>query len=296
MKTANCQGAFNFDKDFILKTSLVLLDKRAKYDVEKFRGKDGEKNLETIKDNWQKIVESFNWLKDFLYYARITSETILPSYNALIPIIYFAYIYDCKPNSSIMKYNIQTWLYKALLNGNFSGQSDGIIDNCTDIIKNHSKNDYFPYKELENNIKTKLNRVVDINPNILDGSPHLILNLFYLFNNKIINFQPSLNGNSPEIDHIFPKSKMSRTYNYPSSIINNIGNYMFLEKTLNITKRNKLPEEYFSNALKEQPDFYERNFIPIDIKLHKPEKFPEFVDIRRNMIFSTIKKILEYRE
>lgn len=292
----NGQGAFYFDKDFILKTSLVLLDKRAKYAVEKFKGKEGGKTLETIKDNWQKIVESFDWLKDFLEYARITSDAILPSYNALIPILYFAYIYDCKPNSQKMKYNIQTWLYKALLNGNFSGQSDRVIDNCTDIIKDHSTTGYFPYSELENNIKTKLNRVVDVNQNIIDGNVHLILNLLYLFNNRIINFQPRLNGNSPEIDHIFPKSKMLRTYNYPSSIVNNIGNYMFLEKTLNISKRNELPENYFPDALNEQPDFYERNFIHNDHLLHKPEKFEEFVNRRRDMMFSTIREVLKYHE
>lgn len=296
LSTINSQGAFYFDKDFILKTSLVLLDKRAKYAVEKFRGKDGEKTLETIKDNWQKIVQSFNWLKDFLDNARIASDVILPSYNALIPIIHFAYIHDCKPNSPKVKYNIQTWLYKALLNGNFSGQSDRVIDNCTDIIKNHSKADYFPYRELENNVKTKLNRAVDVNPNIIDGNAHLILNLLYLFNNQIINFQPRLNGNSPEIDHIFPKSKMLRTYRYPSGIVNNIGNYMFLEKSLNISKRNKLPEDYFSEALNEQPEFYERNFVPNNSQLHKPEKFEEFVNRRRDMIFDTIKEVLKYHE
>lgn len=296
LNNINSQGAFSFDKDFILKTSLVLLDKRAKYAVEKFKGEEGEKTLEKMKNNWGKIVESFSWLRDFLNYARITSDAVLPSYNALIPIIYFAYIHDCKPNSQKVKYNIQTWLYKALLNGNFSGQSDRVIDNCTDIIKNHSEADYFPYYELEDNLKTKLNRIVEVNQNIIDGNAYLILNLLYLFNNQIVNFQPRLNGNLPEIDHIFPKSKMLRTYNYPSGIVNNIGNYMLLEKTLNISKRNKLPEDYFPEALKEQPDFYTRNFIPDDPQLHKPEKFEEFVNRRRDIIFNTIKEVLKYHE
>lgn len=295
LNTMNKQGAFCFDKDFILKTALVLINKRAKYEVKKFKGKEGEQNLETIQNSWPKVVESFNWLKDFLDYARITSDAVLPSYNALIPIIYFAYIHDCKPNSPKMKYNCQTWLYKALLNGNFSGQSDRVIDNCTDIIKNHSKIDYFPYKELEDKIRTDLKRVVDVNADIVDGNTHLILNLLYLFNNQIINFQPKLNGNSPEVDHIFPKSKMSRTYKYPSSIVNNIGNYMFLEKSLNISKNNRLPEDYFPEAIKEQADFYDRNFICADPKLHKPEKFEQFVNERREIIFTTIKDVLQYQ-
>jgi len=291
----NRQGAFSFDKDFILKTALVLIDKRAKYEVKKFKGKEGEQNLETIQNNWEKIIESFNWLQGLLDYARITSDMVLPSYNALIPIICFAYIHNCKPNSPKMKYNTQTWLYKALLNGNFSGQSDRVIDNCTDIVKTHSKMDYFPYKEIEAKIKTDFKRVIDVNPDIIDGNTHLILNLLYLFNNQIINFHPKLNGISPEVDHIFPKSKMSRTYKYPSNLVNNIGNYMFLEKSLNISKRNRLPEDYFPEATKEQPNFYKRNFIPTDSELHKPEKFAQFVNKRRETIFTTIENVLKYQ-
>lgn len=295
LTSMNKQGAFSFNKDFILKAALVLIEERAKYEIKKFKGQDGEQNLGKMKDSWQKIVESFNWLKDFLEYTRITSDMVLPSYNALIPIIYFAYIHDCKPRSLKVKYNIQTWLYKALLNGNFSGQSDRVIDNCTDIVKTHSMMDYFPYKEIEEKIRTDLRRIVDINPNIIDSNTYLVLNLLYLFNNQITNFHPKLNGNSPEVDHIFPKSKMSRTYKYPSNLVNNIGNYMFLEKSLNTSKTNRLPEDYFPEAIKEQPTFYERNFIPNDSKFHKPENLAQFVTERRQRMLAVVKDVLVYQ-
>jgi len=295
LNSINKQNAFKFDKDFILKTALVLIEKKAQYKVEKFKGQEGEQNLEAIKDNWERIKKSFDWLKDFMVNAGITDDATLPSYNALIPLIYFAYIHDCKPNSLKVKTNCQTWLYKSLLNGNFSGQADTIIDSCVDIVKAHSKVDYFPYDKLDDNIKSRFNRVVDVNPTIIDSNPHLILNLVYLFNKQVINFQPSLNGNSPEIDHIFPKSKMLRTYKYPSNVVNNVGNYMFLEKSLNIEKKAKLPEEYFPEAIKMMPNFYERNFIPSDSQLYNPHKFNEFVTKRRENIFNTIKEVLIYQ-
>lgn len=291
----NKQGAFYFSKDFILKASLVLLDKSAKYAVDKFKGTEGEKNLKTIQSNWQKIILSFKWAKDFLGYAQINAEETLPSYNSLIPIIYFAYIHDNKPNSLKLKYNIQTWLYKALLNGNFSGQSDRVIDNCTDIIKKYSRVDYFPFKELEDNMKNKINRIVDINPNIIDTNVYLVLNLVYLYNKQVVYFQPVMSGNSPEIDHIFPKSKMTKTYKYPSNLVNNVGNYMFLEKSLNISKLNKLPEEYFPEAVKAEKDFFDRNAIPHSSKLHKPEKFQDFVTERRKTLHNIITGVLQYQ-
>jgi len=70
---------------------------------------------------------------------------------------------------------------------------------------------------------------------------------------------------------------------------------MFLEKSLNISKKAKLPEEYFPEAIKIMPDFYEKNFIPSDSQLHKPDKFTEFVTKRRENIFDTIKEVLIYQ-
>ena len=295
LDTLNKNGAFKFDKDFVLKAALVVIEKKAQYKVEKFKGKEGERNLEAIRANWNRIQKSFHYLDDFLVHARITSDSMLPSYNALIPIIYFAYIHDSKADSPRVKQNIQTWLYKALLNANFSGQSDTIIDSCVERIKNASRVDYFPYEELESNM-TSRDRVVTIDDDIIDGNTYLVLNLLYIFNNQVVNFQPKLNGNAPEIDHIFPKSKMTYTYKYPSYIVNNIGNFMFLEKSLNVDKTNILPETYFPQAFKEQPDFYKRNLIPGDSRLHKPDNLKEFVEARRDMMFDTIKGILVYQD
>lgn len=294
LNTLNENGAFNFDKDFILKAALVLIDKKAQYKVEKFKGIEGDKNLEAIRSNWTNIQKSFQYLDDFLVYARITSDSMLPSYNALIPIIYFAYIHDCKAYSPKVKQNMQTWLYKVLLNANFSGQSDTIIDTCAETIKASSRVDYFPYAELESGMKSK-GRVVAVDDEIINGNLFLILNLMYLFNNTLVNFQPRLSGNAPEIDHIFPRSKMTYTYKYPSHLINNVGNYMILEKSLNIDKTNLMPEVYFPEALKQQPDFFKRNMIPTKSEYHKPDKFKDFVEARRAMILDTIKQVLSYQ-
>ena len=297
LNAMNGQDVFAFDTDFILKTSLVLLNKRARYEIKKFKGTDG---LESIESKWPEIVKSFYWLRDFLNYASITSRAVLPSYNALIPILYFAYIHQCKPNAAKMKQNMQTWLYKTLLNNNFSGQSDNVIDTCSDVIKDHSSVNYFPYKEIEDTIYTKLNKRVDIHQHIIDGNVTLVLNLVYLFNKQITHFHPQLLGNSPEIDHIFPRSKMMRTYGKSSQNVNNIGNYMFLEKALNIGKGTKLPTEFFPKAEEELSkrdlNFYERNFIPTEPRLQQPENFEEFVEKRREIILDTIKKVLIYDE
>jgi hypothetical protein len=296
LKSLNKPELFEFDKDFVLKTALVIMGRRAKYEVNKFKGAEGDKNLSFLKNNWTKIKTSFGWMRDFLKYARIESDEALPGYNALIPILYYAYLHDTKIYSAKVKYNIQTWLYKVLLNGNFSGQSDQIIDACAEIIKKESRADYFPYIEIEEVIKNKYGRRTDVNENILDANIYLILNMLYLFNKKVVNYQPILIGNNPEIDHIFPKSVMiSKKYDLEKSKVNNIGNYMFLEKNINIEKSDKLPGEYFPAAINQQDDFLRRNAIPDNKRLEKPENFIEFIIERRKLIFSIVQQCLIYQ-
>ena len=69
---------------------------------------------------------------------------------------------------------------------------------------------------------------------------------------------------------------------------------MFLEKMLNIYKTNKLPEVYFREALQSQPDFFERNFIPKNSRLHRPQNFEKFVEERREIIYDIIKQVMRY--
>ena len=40
-------------------------------------------------------------------------------------------------------------------------------------------------------------RVIAVDNEIMNGNLFLILNLMYLFNNQIVNFQPKLSGNAP---------------------------------------------------------------------------------------------------
>jgi hypothetical protein len=70
---------------------------------------------------------------------------------------------------------------------------------------------------------------------------------------------------------------------------------MFLESSLNKSKTDAFPEEYFPQVIKDRPDFFERYLVPQSRRLHKPDHFEEFVNARREIIFETIMKVLVYR-
>ena len=73
---------YKFTRDFILKTSLILIGTGAKYDVQKFRK---EINIKNLRENWDKIKATISDIRDFIHNNTfIRSDQALPSYLALI--------------------------------------------------------------------------------------------------------------------------------------------------------------------------------------------------------------------
>src|SRR3954471_20844751 len=77
------------NRDFVLKTCLTLLNKGARYEVEKFR--DG-KTRQQIEENWEKITAAILDVQDFLFGKTfLACDKALPSFLVLIPVIFFRY-------------------------------------------------------------------------------------------------------------------------------------------------------------------------------------------------------------
>ncbi len=94
LETLNKQG-FAFDRDFVLKTCLVLLGQGARYEVSKFR-KEGVR--EEIEENWDKITEAIKAVLDFVRGKTfIQCDKALPSYLVLIPLAYMYVIISPMP-------------------------------------------------------------------------------------------------------------------------------------------------------------------------------------------------------
>ena len=120
---------FKIDKDFVLKTCLVLCDfPKIAFKVDNFT----PKNLETIEKSWESIskaIEISYRLLDSFGYNRDT----LTSNNAVIPIAYYIYklgnpnnYYDSSKYASDRKL-IFKWLTAGLLKKVFSGQPDNVL-------------------------------------------------------------------------------------------------------------------------------------------------------------------------
>lgn len=289
---------FNFTRDFILKTCLCLLEVGARYDVKKFRDKD---NLEKIEKSWKEISDAIKDVKDFIDSKTfIRSDKALPSYLGLIPLIYFRYHFKNEWDVGVL--NLNRWLLRVLLAGAFSGSPDTLIDQCTKKINEMRSFDIGSI----NNIIVNAGRTLDVtDETILKASYgekdlNLLFNLWYCSFN--VNFTPSYQNNSLQIDHIFPQSHLKElkivnldtgrnVMKYKDSDRNQIANCMLLTATENGAggKGDMLPSEWFGDK---SADYLKMHLIPSDNALWQIENYEKFISERKRLLIDNLKKII----
>ena len=287
--------AFKFGRDFILKTSLILIGTGAKYDVKKFRK---DENLKNLQDNWESIKNSIREIRDFLVkYTFIKDDKALPSYLALIPLIYFNYKYPDKWKQAD-KEKLARWLTRVLLTGAFSGSSDTLLDA---LVRRINEKTDFDIDIINTEIMNR-GRTISISEESLldtyygDKKLYLIFALWY----QDLNFKPAYDGNLPWVDHIFPQSKLKevkevnletgrRVMKYKRWDRDQIANLMLLSAEENRDeKKDRSPEEW----LEDKDDrYFETHLIPKDRELWKIENFETFIEERKKLLVDKFKKM-----
>lgn len=118
----------DFDKDFIMKSCLVLTDLPVAYKVQNFNNA----NLTTIRRDWPAIKKAIERGVDLVNSFGIDRDN-LTSANALIPIIYYLFknpgvsLRGSPPFEARNAEHLRRWLIMALLNGVFGGTSDNML-------------------------------------------------------------------------------------------------------------------------------------------------------------------------
>jgi hypothetical protein len=282
----NAKG-YAFTRDFILKTCLTLLNKGARYEVEKFR--DGTTRQE-IEDNWERISTAVLDVQDFLFGKTfVRCDKALPSYLVLIPVIHFRYHYADKWRSVR---GLEQYLVRTLLSGAFSGLPDQVIDRCVARIKEDGA---FEVDHLFDVIRGE-GRNLEITADQLLASGygsdtiHLIFNLWYSF-----DYTPAYENNLPQVDHIFPQSQLRKIkevnpntgrkdlIKYKEPVRNQLANCMLLTQIENGSggKSDTPPSEWFKNK---PPAYLDQHLIPRDPSLWELDQYEAFVEERKRLI------------
>ncbi|WP_102026203.1 GmrSD restriction endonuclease domain-containing protein [Salirhabdus sp. Marseille-P4669] len=286
---------YKFNRDFVLKTCLALLDKGAAYNVSKFRD---ETTREDISNKWDDIANAIKDVKDFLYgKTYLRSDKALTSYLGLIPVIYFRYHFKNKWANVKM---LDEYILRTLLTGAFSGSPDTVIDRCIDTVR---KAQDFKVDELFDAIRRSGRNLQIDDDTILDlsyGSKniHLIFNLWY----KDFSYHPAFVNNQPQVDHIFPQSALKtvkkvnpetgrKVLKYKSEDRDQIANCMLLTQQENGSggKSDTLPENWFQGKT---DGYLEMHLIPKDKNLWKIENYEQFLAERKKLILDKFKDLL----
>ena len=233
----NRNDKYNFNHDFVLKTCLVLFS-NSQNDIKYSVGNINPQLIRNIENEWTNIVKSITIIVDLIDTKyKLSSNKVISSYNALIPLIYFVYKNKLSTVNNDNSILMKRWLIKILLNGIFGGQADTMLYISKNSI-DKSKEKVFPFYEINNSIDAT-KKSFDSIDGILNkeklkynsSDSFLILSLLY----TDINFNASYNGNLPQQDHIYSQSWL-RENKVKEQLINSIFNIQFLDAYCNQSK------------------------------------------------------------
>ncbi len=230
----NGNGEYDFDTDFLIKTSFVLFDKAAKYDVDKLKDANYLRRLDAEFDGLQTALFA---AKEFLKSdAKLLSKRFLKSDLALVPIVDFIFRQPHRQIPEGQAKHLRQYLYMSFLMRFYSYGPDAKLDVIHGLIKNAGK--VFPLGEIGKYMEERTGIKYTFAPGASVTDLDLLLNIM----SDGVAEIPKLRGWSLERDHIFPQSIL-RDKGFADDLIDCIGNLRLINKTRNILKSAQIPAE-----------------------------------------------------
>jgi hypothetical protein len=164
------------------------------------------------------------------------------SYGSFVPLFDFLF-HNPKPDEA-GRQSMRAYYYKAQLFNWYRAQTDTVLNVMHNLFGR--KIGQFPVAEIKQYFQGRGSEV-ELNRNHV-SDPRLrfiILNLVYVEQFGLSPFDVAFKGNEPHVDHIYPKSGLSKEFGLSPSEINHNGNYRFVGATDNIRKRAEKPDSYF---------------------------------------------------
>jgi hypothetical protein len=301
----NASWNFNVDKDFILKTCLVLCDLS---DIAFKPDNFNSKNMGKIQSEWENIIAALREAAELVSLLGFNRGNIT-SNNLFIPIAYYIKHIGLPTDFANLTKNdenvklIKKWFVRAMLKRIFSFSPDGVLRPVREIIRGQDAGTPFPFERIVEHFKGT--------PRTHEFTDSDIEKLLWLRYGQRDTYavmsmlSPNL-YNQPHVDHIFPKSEFTPDKLRVRGIVddkqkvflenfNCIANLQLLEGSDNISKSDKDFKEWFEANLPAEEakrDYRGRHLIPEGVNLAF-ENFPEFAEKRKSLIIDRLKEKLQ---
>ncbi|MEH7502920.1 DUF262 domain-containing protein [Neobacillus drentensis] len=300
----NIGDGFDFNKDLILKTCLVLCDfNDIAFKVDNF---DSD-TMVRIEQLWDSISQSIRLAVQLVSSFGFNYKTLTANY-VIIPIAYYLYKKN-NPHNFVESYKyiderreIKRFITIALLKRIFGGQPDNVLKPIREIIKNNLES--FPFEILKQDLKVT-NKTLRFTEEEVEELLWTKYGNRYTF--PIISLlYPHIDYKSTfHQDHIFPKSLLKsrtklrkeglsqETIDYCIDSYDYIGNLQLIEGVPNLEKSNKNFDEWLNvicRSDQEKEAYKNKHLIPdTDLSLRN---FQEFMQEREGLIREALFQIL----
>jgi hypothetical protein len=296
---------FSFNKDFILKASLVLLDiPTIEFRVKSFK----HGNMLQIESQWDEISKALRLTAYLLDSWGYNGQTLV-SNNAVIPLPYYLYRKDSPSNfvtSSQFKTDrdkMRHWLTVALLKRTFSGHPDNVLRAIRRVVKEH--HDTFPMEPIFDELKAT--KPMKFDEAELDGLLSYKYGQSYTFTVLALLYPWLKYDQRFHVDHIFPRAMFKKreleqrgipSEQWPRWLdhVNDLANLQLLQGREN---REKADQEFEPWLRGECPDpkqlaSYRKNHLIPDVDLSF-ENFPQFLEAREKLVRERLANLLGVR-
>ncbi|MGO8061452.1 DUF262 domain-containing protein [Rhizobium johnstonii] len=239
----NSSSNLNFDNDFVIRCMFAVSGLGTRLDFELLRNK---KNIEKLKGTYVGCFDAIRSTRDFIKNdCKIDNTRLLGSISTLVPFVF--YLYHC-PNKSL-PLRAKTDATRAIFLFGFSKLFSQHIESRTaayirDILDERTiaAGGKFPINETIQHVAWKTNFVAS-DRSLFNNNHELALALVQNLPGGPVAYV----GNSPEVDHIFPKSTLyERGFDWQK--INDLANFWILPRGINRNKTNLPPKEYLKDV------------------------------------------------
>ncbi len=279
-------NSFELDTDFVIRCLFTVSDLGAKFDFDLLRNKD---NVSKLRLNFQKCCNAIKATVDFVQTeCKCFSSRLIGSAYTMVPFVYYLFHTKNHEIRNDQSANLRKSFYLFSFARPFTRYAEGRL---SVFIRRELK----PLAD-ENDETFPLNKVLSwisywegiktYDEDFLRSNIPLTLHIIQGRRGARVQYK----RNTPEIDHIFPRSQLRKKH-FEEELINHFANFWILAKGKNQNKSNRHPVDYFK-------DVNEKilNEALIDREYFNYGRYTTFVKTRKEKILNRIKQKLQISE
>ena len=290
---------FYFDLTFMTRALTGVVVKRALYETIHDRSRD------ELVEGWKQLEQILDYLVTVLpQKAFIHSTQDLNTTNVLVPMVVYLSLNDSRfPSEQALK-RATHWLYAAHTWARYTAQTDQRLEHDVSLVVREPD----PWDALCDQIIDQRGRI-EVKASDLEGRGigHPLYRMTFIlakahgavdwFNGAPLG---TTHGQAYRIHnhHIFPQAILYQ-HGYDSEshlhrkIVNEIANRAFLTAETNRQLADRPPEVYLPQVEERYPGALVKQFIPMDPELWKVERYPDFLEARRQLIAQKINEFMQ---